>query len=41
MTHMPPNKSLDASGGRVFLNLIHPACLIEFARPRQLKPFGG
>jgi len=25
---MTPNKSLDASGGSVFLNLIHPAMLV-------------
>jgi hypothetical protein len=31
------NKSLDASGGSVFLDLIRPACLIEFAPPRQLN----
>jgi hypothetical protein len=30
---------LDASGGSVFLNLIRPAMLIEFAPPRQLKRY--
>ncbi len=33
----PPNKSLDASGGSVFLNLIRRRCVIECAPPRQLN----
>ena len=35
----PPNKSLDASGGSVFLNLLGAAMLIEFAPPRQLRRY--
>src|SRR5260221_14055570 len=34
-----PNKSLDAGGGSVFLNMIGPAMLSEFAPPRQLNRY--
>jgi len=34
-----PNKSLDASGGSAFRNLIHPAMLDWIAPPRRLKRY--